>query len=150
MITTITFIKNILPAGKIPGRLIDYSDVSDLTVTIPFAVMGWDEGLDYNDDGTAYQDSPPCEDTDGAFETREEAEAHLAFRKKHDPNGRYWIEENHVVNLWEFNHIHWAGLDRPAYEALLLTKEELAQLESRLVREEVKTEYSEYTRVRLA
>jgi hypothetical protein len=150
MNTTLSFIKNILPAGKIPGMEINYSDVSDLTVTIPFAVMGWDEGLDYNDDGTAYQDSPPCEYVDGAFETREEAEAHIAFRKGHDQKGRYWVVENEPCALWGFNSLHLNGLDREGYLALCLTREDVAQLESRLVREEVETPYSRYTKVTLS
>jgi hypothetical protein len=149
MITTLSFVKNVLPAGKIPAH-INYSDLSGVGISIPFAVMGWDEGLDYNEDGTAYQDSPPCECVDGAFETREEAEANLLKAQQHDPKGRYWIVENHIEPLYAFSHVHWDGLDREGYIALLMSPEDVATLESRLVKEMVKTEYSEYEAVRLA
>jgi hypothetical protein len=153
MNTTLAFIKNILPAGKIPGREISYSEVSDLSITIPFAVMGWDEGMDYDAEGNSYQDSPPCEYVDGAFETRAEAEAHIAFRNELPGPGQYHIVENYPENLWAFSNLRWGnmdGVDREAYLALCLTSEDVQQLESRLVREEVVTQYSRYTKVMLS
>ena len=47
MISTTSFIKNILPGGTVPDRLNLDLDQSHTPVNIPFAIMAWDEELDY-------------------------------------------------------------------------------------------------------
>ena len=104
MISTTSFIKNILPGGTVPDRLNLDLDQSHTPVNIPFAIMAWDEGLDYctDDEGNevAYEDSPPGWFVHGAFETREEAEAQLAILEGN--GGCYMIVEDQVEPLYEF------------------------------------------------
>ena len=77
MIATTTFIKNILPGGVVPTDAPYASNAHD-AIRVPFAVMRWDDGLDYNEDGTSYQDSPPEWYLAGAFDTRADAEQFIA------------------------------------------------------------------------
>ena len=142
MYTTPSFVKNVLPAGKIPGMEAHYSDLSDLSITIPFALMGWDDGLD-----GGYQDSPPTDYVVGAFENRDEAEDQLASCVQNNPAGIYWIVESYQEPLYSFNSVSWEGINREAYLSMSLTREDVIRLESRLVREKTQ---SDHTVVRLA
>lgn len=68
MIASQSFVKNVLPGGVVPTDDTLGDDAYKI-VRVPFAVMRWDEGLDYDMDGNAYQDSPPEYYLDGAFDT---------------------------------------------------------------------------------
>lgn len=121
MYTTPAFITTVLPAGKIPH----FRYVDDRPVTIPFAAMAWDDGLDYDIDGNAYQDNPPGEFVDGAFLTREEAEAYVAGRNATRTGVKGWVEENYVAPLYEFTSLYWAG--KMGNYDMAMTEEEAEQ-----------------------
>jgi hypothetical protein len=63
---------------------------------VPFAVMAWDDGMDYDGDGNAYFDSPPCDFVWSAHHTVEAAEASLAKAKALCPKGSFWVVEDHI------------------------------------------------------
>lgn len=108
--TTPSFIKNFLPGGVIPNRLGLDLDTGDTPINVPFAILSWDDGLDYctDDEGNevAYEDSPPGWFICGAFESREEAEEKMA--KLSENGGCYMIAENQTEPLYEFCYIHSA------------------------------------------
>lgn len=74
-------------------------------VLVPFAVMAWDDGLDIDCDGNAWQDSPPCEFIHTAHKTLESAEAELARVQGLCPNTRFWLNENHIAHDWEVDEL---------------------------------------------
>ena len=140
MFTTLNFVRNALPGGKAPNGRVD-SAFNDLFITIPYAVMAHSDGLDYSEDENgnevAYFDDYPYDYVDGAFLTKEEAEAHVAANS----DGRkypLWIEENHNEPLWAFHHLYWEG--KKHYTDELLTEEEAKAIEARIVRTNVKSE----------
>ena len=75
--------------------------VPEGVVVVPFAVMGWDDGLDMDGDGNFWQDSPPSSFIISAHETLEAAESSLAERNAICPDGQHWIEENHWAADYE-------------------------------------------------
>ena len=121
MFTTPAFITTVLPAGKIPH----FRYVDDRPVTIPFAAMAWDDGLDYDIDGNAYQDNPPGEFVQGAFLTLEEAEAFVAARNVGRTGVKGWVETNYVAPLYEFTSSHWEGKTGPF--DMVMSEEEAEQ-----------------------
>ena len=70
-------------------------------VLVPFAVMAWDNGLDYDGDGNAWQDSPPCEYVFSAHHNRDSAENELRRMQGLCPNSRFWLQENHICPDYE-------------------------------------------------
>lgn len=103
IITTASFIKNFLPGGVIPNRMSLDFDKADAPITVPFAVLSWDDGLDSwtEDDGTqvSVQDSPPGWFICAAFESREEADSFVASKSK--PSD-YMVSEGQTEPLYEF------------------------------------------------
>jgi hypothetical protein len=77
MITSQTFVKNVLPGGVVPTDATLGDDAYKI-VQVPFAVLRWDDGKDYDLDGNAYQDSPPEWYLAGAFDARDDAERFVA------------------------------------------------------------------------
>lgn len=68
---------------------------------VPFAVMAWDDGLDYDGEGNAYFDSPPCEFVWSAHHTVEAAEASLAKAKALCPKGEFRLVEDYICQDFE-------------------------------------------------
>lgn len=74
MIASGSFVRDFLPGGVVPNDDTLGHDAAEALVDVPFAVLRWDDGLDYNLDGSSYQDSPPDWEVAGAFDKREDAE----------------------------------------------------------------------------
>ena len=68
---------------------------------VPFALMAWDDGLDYDVDGNAWQDSPPCEYVFTAHQTRDSAEKELQRMQGLCPKSHFWLQENHICPDYE-------------------------------------------------
>lgn len=152
MFTNLNFVRTALPGGKAPSERTCGYDLLDLPITIPFAVMAHDDGMDYgvDDEGNeyAYQDDYPNDFVYAAFLTKEEAEAHISANST---NRKYplWIEENHVEPLWAFGHLYWEGKNHWSDE--LLSVEEANQLSARIVKTQVTDDYGhKYYKVSLA
>lgn len=125
MLSTPSFVNKFLPTGKIPNRSIIHSDAADLPITVPFAIMAYNDGLDYgvddNGNEVAYEDSPPGWFIEAAFETREEAEQELARKIEVCPEGCYRISENEIQPLYEFSYTNWKNIK---YEDFKMTDED--------------------------
>jgi len=76
------------------------NNIFDGCTLIPFAVLTWDDGLDYDEEGNAWQDSPPCEYVWSAHRSLAAAEASLAKMEKISKNS-YWLVENYMCRDYE-------------------------------------------------
>ena len=97
-VATMEFVTKCLPGGKSPTD----ANMADpwQCITIPFAVLTYDDGLDYDLDGNSYQDSPPDWCLGGAFHDEESATRWMEQSKER------WkfecrLEKDHRVNLFE-------------------------------------------------
>ncbi len=72
----------------------------------PFCVMVWDDGLDYNEDGTSYQDDCPGDWPHSYHLTRKDAETAVAYLEHSgcEPH-RITIVENFWVPHWDAKRI---------------------------------------------
>ena len=68
---------------------------------VPFAILAWDDGLDYDGDGNAWYDYPPCEFVWSAHTTRKAAEASLEKAEALCPKGGFRLVEDYVCNDYE-------------------------------------------------
>lgn len=105
--TTDAFVSTRLPKGQLPNY---QTAQSDITITIPFAVNRYSDGLDIceDDDGNeyAYQDEPPSWYLAGAFLTRDEAEEFIRSEKARGVTKSMEIEENYTVAYWQFTYCY--------------------------------------------
>lgn len=152
MFTNLNFVRNALPGGKAPSERTCGYDLLEVPVTIPFAVMAHDDGLDYgvDDNGNeySYQDDYPHDYVTAAFLTKTEADAYIAA---HSDGRKYplWIVENNVEPLWTFTHLYWEGKKHWSDE--MISEEEADQLKTRLVKVKcVDGSGCEYERISLA
>ena len=86
------------------AALIAEQDAERLPVVIPFAVLVWDEGLDYDDEGNAYFDDYPSWFVGSAHHTRKGAEVEAAYHEHHFPKQRVMVVEDHWVEQWEMQY----------------------------------------------
>jgi hypothetical protein len=71
---------------------------------VPFAVLMWDDGLDYDEEGNSYFDSPPEWYVHSFHKTQVEAEIEMAWMEWWDFNpNKMMLEENHLVEPWEMD-----------------------------------------------
>lgn len=104
MIASETFIRKYLPGGAIPNDDALGFDEAETPVLVPFAVMRWDSGLDYNLDGSSYQDSQPDWELAGAFDCREDADRFAAKLTAQGEDAA--VNENTRFPLYAFTYAH--------------------------------------------
>jgi hypothetical protein len=81
-----------------------YDDRFD-PVCVPFAVLVYNDGLDYDEDGNAYFDDYPSDDLATAHRTREGAERSAAWMEHHGIKAqRISIVENYWTYKWEMEY----------------------------------------------
>jgi hypothetical protein len=81
-----------------------YDDRFD-PVLVPFAVLVYNDGLDYDMDGNAYFDDYPSDDLATAHRTREGAERSAAWMEHHGIKAnRITIVENYWTHKWEMEY----------------------------------------------
>lgn len=71
----------------------------------PFALLVWDNGLDYNMDGSSYQDSPPDYFQHSYHLTRKDAEVAAAYLEDRDPTLDFMIQKDVHVPFWDKHRI---------------------------------------------
>jgi hypothetical protein len=81
----------------------------EATVLVPFIVFMWNDGLDYNEDGTSYQDDAPGDYPHSHHKTRKDAEIAVAYLENAGVNpNNLRISEDVLVPAWSVEHDpHW-------------------------------------------
>jgi len=88
-----------------PARLRPYELTAHDDVLIPFVVFMWNDGLDYDDDGTPYMDDAPGDVVHSHHLTRKEAEIAAAHLEDAGCNPRdIRIAERLLVPAWSVAH----------------------------------------------
>lgn len=83
---------------------VDGQDNERRPIRIPFAVMAYDEGVYYDDDGTPHYEDLPTWFITSAHMTRKGAEIEAAYHEDYYKTQAVKIVENQWVEEWELCH----------------------------------------------
>jgi hypothetical protein len=80
----------------------NYDAYAEELTFAPFAVFIYDDGMDYNEDGTAYMDDYPGDWLHSCFNSRRGAEMEACWLERHGvASNRITIVEGHWLADWE-------------------------------------------------
>lgn len=97
---SIQFIEDATWVDFVKSQVFDDGD----GISAPFAVVFYDEGLDYDEDGNSYFDDWPKWVGHSYFASRESAERELAEMEEKNPNTSWDIQENYWIEPWNIKH----------------------------------------------